>query len=163
MKTTWIKDEFIFQWSAAGMGRIGALDIGTKKVGIAVSDCSASVSTGLGSFMLNECSRRNGSKLTTLVSHYPFLREIKFWVSGMPINLDGTQGHRTDETLSILHRIAKRGILKPEFVLLQDERFSTMLARGDYNDNIQPRDLDALSASRILSEFLLYKQYKKLV
>lgn len=136
--------------------RIAALDPGTQKAGIAVSDIQLCSAIPIGGFRFRTVSssiiidKHDVELLNEIKS-----RKIKFWVVGQPLELNGNSGDRVSQTIDFLRQLKTSGALEFEACLLQDERYSTILARADNHDLGQGlMNLDALSAARILQEFI---------
>lgn len=142
---------------APSPGRIVALDIGTKKVGVAVSDELQITARPV-------CViRRTGWK--------KFLKEIielladfdaKALVLGLPYNFDGTESEMSEEA----RRLARNFSLSLDIpVFLHDERLSSYAARGylwrmGLSEKEVRRRVDSEAATVILGDFLELKNQK---
>ncbi|MEM9430448.1 MAG: Holliday junction resolvase RuvX [Pseudomonadota bacterium] len=108
---------------AAALPRTGGLlgiDLGTKTLGLAVSDTTRSVSTPL------ETIRRK--KLTVDVEALRLRIETRALVGivlGLPLNMDGSEGPRAQSTRAFARNIADRLDLP---IAVWDERLSTVAA-----------------------------------
>ncbi|MEM1267886.1 MAG: Holliday junction resolvase RuvX [Pseudomonadota bacterium] len=108
---------------AAALPRIGGLlgiDLGTKTLGLAVSDTTRSVATPL------ETIRRK--KLTLDVEALRLRIETRALVGivlGLPLNMDGSEGPRAQSTRAFARNTADRLDLPIAF---WDERLSTVAA-----------------------------------
>ena len=116
-------------WPARG-ALIG-LDLGTKTIGVAVSDPDRRLATGV------ETVRRttftaDAARLIALAAE----RRAVGFVLGLPINMDGTEGPRAQATRAFARNLAQRTELP---IALWDERLSTAAVE---------RDLIAADASR---------------
>ena len=117
------------RWPARG-ALIG-LDLGTKTIGVAVSDPDRRLATGV------ETVRRttftaDAARLLALAAE----RRAVGCVLGLPINMDGTEGPRAQATRAFARNLAQRTELP---IALWDERLSTAAVE---------RDLIAADASR---------------
>ncbi len=103
-----------------GHGALMGLDLGTKTIGVAVSDTMRSVSTPL------ETIRR--TKFTAdavAVEALLAARSVAGIVLGLPLNMDGSEGPRLQSTRAFARNLARR-IETP--IAFWDERLSTVAA-----------------------------------
>ena len=108
---------------AAGLpvsGRLMALDVGTKTIGVAISDTTRLVASGLETVIRTKFGA-DAQHLAGLVK----VHAIVGVVIGLPINLDGTAGPRVQATRAFASNLGPRLALP---LLLWDERFSTVAA-----------------------------------
>jgi putative Holliday junction resolvase len=104
-------------------GRLLALDIGTKRVGVAVSD-----ELGLTARPLPALSRTNWKKLLRDVSELCGQFDVKGVVVGLPLRLDGVEGDAAEEA----RRLARNfGLSLARPVFLQDERLTSKEAESE--------------------------------
>ena len=68
--------------------RVLGLDLGTKRVGVAVSDRSGTIATPLTVLQRSGSRRRDHEAIAKLVAE----EEAELVVVGMPLNMDGTAG-----------------------------------------------------------------------
>jgi putative Holliday junction resolvase len=136
-------------------GRCAALDIGEKRVGVAVSDeLNISVST------LAPIQRTSWKRLlrdvSELVRHY----DARTLVIGLPLRLDGTEG----SAAANIRRLAEKFRLSLDVpVCLQDERLTTFQARENlqamkYSQTEVERRLDSEAAAIILKDFIARRE-----
>jgi putative Holliday junction resolvase len=141
----------------SGSGRLMALDVGSKTIGIATSDVMRMLATPLKTLKrgklavdlaeLDELVRANG--ITALVV-------------GLPLNMDGTEGPRCQSVRQFTANIAIHGpaTLAAVPVVFQDERLSTAaVTRGMIDDYDMSRAkraerVDAAAAAWILESAL---------
>jgi putative holliday junction resolvase len=100
--------------------RLLGLDLGTKTIGLALSDVSRTIASPL------ETIRRvkftpDAVRLLDIAA----LHEIAGLVLGLPVNLDGSEGPRAQATRAFARNINKQSTLP---ILLWDERLSTAAA-----------------------------------
>jgi putative Holliday junction resolvase len=140
-----------------GDGRLMALDLGTKTIGIATSDVRRSLATPLVTL--------KRSKLATDLSALGELaakHEIKALAIGLPLNMDGTEGPRCQSVRQFAANLANHGppALAALPVVWQDERLSTAaVTRGMIDDYDMSRAkraerVDAAAAAWILESAL---------
>ena len=101
-------------------GAVAGLDLGTKTIGVAVSDGLRSVSTPL------ETIRRvkftaDAEALLAIVAK----RDIQGLVLGLPLNMDGTEGPRAQSTRAFARNLER---LTQIPIAFWDERLSTVAA-----------------------------------
>lgn len=145
------KEDFTDISDAPKEGRLLALDLGTKKVGIAVSDELQFSVRRVGII-----KRNSWKKFLKEIISYVDEFDAKALVLGLPYNFDGTESEMSAET----RRIARNFSLSlPIPVYLQDERVSTYEARGRLwelgaDDKKLKKNLDSEAAAIILEDFI---------
>lgn len=128
-----------------------ALDLGFKRVGVAVSDSLAISITPLAAL-----SRTNWKQLLIDVRHLVQSFDAKTVVIGLPLRLDGSSGDAADAARSTGEKFA-RSLDVP--IYMQDERLSSaaaetnLLERG-FNLEELPKLVDSEAAAIILRDFL---------
>jgi putative holliday junction resolvase len=108
---------------AAGLpvaGRLMALDVGTKTIGIAISDTTRMVASGLETLQRVKFGVDAAHLITRAATH-----QIVGVVIGLPVNLDGTNGPRVQATKAFASNLGPKLLLP---MLLWDERLSTVAA-----------------------------------
>ena len=136
------------------LGRIVSLDIGTKTIGIAVSDPLGIIATPLGTVRRGQAIADDIAALRELLKDH----EIARFVIGWPLRSDGTES----ENLPIVRGFEKR--LMKEFpgiaVEHENELLSTRTARERISHDPKGRAdkqsgrLDAAAAAVILESYL---------
>jgi putative Holliday junction resolvase len=97
--------------------RILALDLGEKRIGLAISDESHTLARGLGVY--HRCSlSRDLAYLKDLVES----EGIERIVLGLPVNMDGSLGPKAQETMEFQKRLSEELEIPVE---LFDERLTT--------------------------------------
>jgi putative Holliday junction resolvase len=102
------------------MGRIVSLDVGDKRIGVAVSD-----PTGMLVTPLRTIHRKNMQKDVAAVSALLIEQEAEIVVVGLPTNMDGTEGEQARKVRSFSKQLQSATKLPVEF---EDERLSTFSA-----------------------------------
>lgn len=133
------------------MARILAIDYGTKRVGLAVTDPLQLIATGLDTV--------HSLDLFSFIKEYMKTEELERIVIGMPKNLNNEATHSTPHVVGVVRK------LKKEFPTLAitevDERFTsklafnTMIASGvNKKKRAEKGVIDKLSATIILQSYL---------
>jgi putative holliday junction resolvase len=135
-----------FEKRRAG-GRLLAIDMGTKRVGIAVSD-----ELRLTVRPVTTIERRSWKDLLRRISEQVEALEARGLVVGLPLNIDGSEG-----TAAVVarHIAAKFELSLKIPVYLQDERLTSEEAKSRLHD-IQKRagEIDSAAAAIILQDFI---------
>ena len=132
-------------------GRLLALDLGQKRVGLAVSDeLCVTVRP------LETLRRSNWKQLVRAVAETIESFDARGLVIGLPLHLDGTEGGAAQEA----RRLARNFQLSLNVpVYLQDERLTSMEAEGElraagYTETQRRARIDGESAAIILRDFI---------
>ena len=137
-----------------------ALDLGEKRVGVAVSDALA-----ISIARLEAIPRTNWKRLLQVVSELVQRFDAQTVVIGLPLRLNGSTG---DEALKV-HELARKFALSLSVpVYLQDERLTSreaeenLRAEGHKGDEV-PALVDSEAAALILRDFLVSSQKRVLL
>ena len=134
------------------MGRILAIDLGTKRTGIAVTDILKIVA--------NPLLTVETSKLNAFLEDYLNKEEVDTIVVGHPRSLNGSDTQMTQPAINLRGRLANK---YPQIkVVLVDERFTSKMARrsmiemGSKKKDRREKagNLDKVSAAIILQTYL---------
>ena len=98
-------------------GALIGLDLGSKTIGVAVSDPDRRLATGV-----TAIARKNFTADAQCVLALAAERAAVGFVLGLPVNMDGTEGPRAQSTRAFARNFAK---LTPLPIALWDERLST--------------------------------------
>jgi putative holliday junction resolvase len=98
-------------------GALIGLDLGTKTIGVAVSDPARRVATGVET-IARKAFTADATRLLALAAE----RKAAGIVLGLPINMDGSEGTRAQSTRAFARNLAKLTELP---IALWDERLST--------------------------------------
>ncbi len=137
-----------------------ALDLGEKRIGVAVSDDLAITITSLAAL-----PRTNWKQLLRDVYDLVQRFDAKTVVIGLPLRLDGSNGDAALQVRSVAHKFA-RSLSVP--VYLQDERLSSVEAEHNLRlDGHRAHEVSALvdseAAAIILRDFFGSNQDRVLV
>ena len=138
-------------------GRLMALDVGTKTIGIATSDALRMLATPLTTLKRGKLAVDLAALAELTKKH-----EIKALALGLPLNMDGSEGPRCQSVRQFATNIANHGppALASLPVIFQDERLSTAaVTRGMIDDYDMSRAkraerVDAAAAAWILESAL---------
>lgn len=130
----------------AGRRLIG-IDAGTKTLGLALSDVTRIIASGLETIRRTKFTA-DAARLLQLAGEHGCCG----FVLGFPANLDGTEGPRAQATRALARNLGK---LTPLPILLWDERLSTataerMLIEADASRRRRAEVIDKVAATVIL-------------
>jgi putative Holliday junction resolvase len=131
--------------------KVLALDYGSARTGVAVSDPTGTVARPLG--VVEQAASDEGiARLVELAR----AEEVEQVVVGLPITLRGEHGAQAEETDRFVELL--RGALDLP-VESFDERFTTKLASQTRRGRAKspPADEDAVAAAHLLTSFLTWK------
>ena len=130
--------------------RIVCLDIGDVRIGVAVSDPTGTIASPV------EVIRRVGwgpdtRKVKEICDRYQTNRIL----SGLPLNMDGSEGFQAEKVRAFCAQLKKAGL----DVVFQDERLSTVsaedvLIEGGVSRSGRKQVVDKVAASVILQQWL---------
>ena len=130
--------------------RILALDVGDVRIGVAISDPTRTIASPV------EVIRRVGwgpdtRRIVALCAQY----ETTEVLSGLPLNMDGTEGFQAKKVRDFCAQLAKAGL----HVSFQDERLTTVTAEeAMLEDNLsrasRKQNVDKIAAAVILQQWL---------
>ena len=99
-------------------GALVGLDLGTKTIGVAVSDPDRRLATGVETIQ-RKTFTVDAARLLAIASE----RRAEGFILGLPINMDGSEGPRAQSTRAFARNLAK---LTDFAIGLWDERLSTV-------------------------------------
>lgn len=148
---TGILDLDAFVQALSPGARLIGIDVGTKTLGLALSDVGRSIASGLETIWRKKFT----SDVTLLLAHATEQR-VGGFVIGLPLNLDGREGPRSQATRAFARNLAK---LTPLPILLWDERLSTAAAErtlleSDASRRRRAEVIDKMAATIILQTAL---------
>lgn len=100
--------------------RVMALDLGTKTIGIAVSDAERRWASGLKTLKRGKFGA-DAAEILKIAMHY----QVAALVLGLPLNMDGSMGPRAQATRAFARHLAGLTVLP---IVFEDERLSTEAA-----------------------------------
>ena len=135
--------------------RLLGIDLGTKRIGIAISDYNQKIATPLQTLDKSKQGKLIDA-LKSIVAEY----DIRGIIIGNPINMDGTYGKSSQSAKDIAINISNKIDIP---VSLWDERLSSVGAFNlsselDINVSKRERDIDKFAAAFILQGALDFIQ-----
>lgn len=134
--------------------RIMGLDVGSKTVGVAISDPLGFTAQGIEIVSIDEDKKEFGlERLSDLVSEY----QVSKFVVGLPKNMNNSEGPRVEASKHYGDLIKERFDLPVEY---QDERLTTVQAermlveQADISRGKRKKVIDKLAAQLILQNYL---------
>ena len=130
------------------MHKIMALDVGTKRIGIALSDFLQVIATPH-SFISREPETRAIEEIVKIAKD----NRVEKIVVGVPINMDGTQGFQAEDCIKFSQKILGFDIIYEDERLTSEEAESRLRSRKiDFRKN--KGLVDQESACVILEQYL---------
>lgn len=134
------------------MPRILAIDLGTKRTGLAVTDPLK--------ILANPLETIETGQLMTYLKSYCAKEEVEVLVLGLPIRLNGQDNEMTPKVLKLKEELEKA--FPEKKIALVDERFTSkmamqsMIAMGSKKKDRKEKagNLDKVSAAIILQSYL---------
>lgn len=134
--------------------RIMGLDVGSKTVGVAVSDPLGFTAQGIEIIGINEEEKEYGlERLAELISEY----KVDKFVVGLPKNMNNSEGPRVEASKFYGELIKERFGFPVDY---QDERLTTVQAermlveQADISREKRKKVIDKLAAQLILQNYL---------
>jgi len=127
--------------------RLLGLDLGSKTIGIALSDVMCRIATPME--IINRTKfTKDAQRLTTIISEH----NVGGLILGFPLNMDGSEGPRCQSTRQFAVNIREKTALP---IALWDERLSTVavtrtLLEADTSRKRRKQLVDKLAAAYIL-------------
>ena len=127
------------------------LDLGTKTLGLALSDKLGIVAT-----FYKNITYKDKNELITEIKEIIEKEKVETLVLGLPKNMNNTLGDRAEETIKFKELLEKE---TEKQVYLEDERLTTKVAESilinaDMSRKKRKKVIDGLSAVVILQSFL---------
>jgi putative Holliday junction resolvase len=133
--------------------RVLALDLGAKRIGVAVSDSDGRVATPIATLQRGADRQRLHREIAELVGEW----EAELLLLGLPVALDGGNGIAAQAVLAERDELAA---IVPVPVEVHDERMTTRIAdrslraRGDLDGRQRRAIIDQVAAAVILQDWL---------
>ena len=137
--------------------RIVCLDIGDVRIGVAVSDPTGTIASPV------EIVHRVGwGPDTRRIKEICDRFETDLVLSGLPLNMDGSEGFQAEKVRAFCAQLEKTGLR----IIFQDERLSTVAAdealiEGGVSRSGRKQLVDKVAAAVILQQYLETKRQKE--
>jgi len=131
----------------AEKGKLMGLDLGTKTIGVAISDALRMTASPVETIKRTKFTA-DADRLLALIAQ----NAVTGIVIGLPLNMDGSEGPRAQSTRAFVRNLARKTDLP---IVFWDERLSTMavtrtMLEADLSRARQAEVVDKLAASYIL-------------
>ena len=128
------------------------LDLGTKRIGVAVSDSEGLLATPIEVILRQKDARKDYLAVVELVKEW----EVNIVVVGMPYSLDGQEGPMAQKTLEEVKSLSD---ILPVPVVTYDERLTTVTAERSLREQgVSSKEgrkvIDQLAAAVLLQAWL---------
>ena len=135
------------------------LDLGSKTLGLAISDKLGIIASSLEVIRYNDYE-----ELLNRLDSIVYTKKVDVFVLGNPLNLDGSFSKRSEETIEFKKILESRYPTKK--VVLQDERLSTveaerLLISNDTKRKNRKKVIDKIAASIILQAYLDKRSHER--
>ena len=134
--------------------RLMGLDLGALTLGVALSDTSGTLATGLETIRRDSENRMRATfrRLEEICRD----NEVTLIVLGLPLSMDGCVGERAEKTLAFAEKLRARLGLP---VVMQDERLTSVeaeqiMAEQGLDRKEIKKNVDTLAAEIILQDYL---------
>jgi putative Holliday junction resolvase len=132
-------------------GRILALDVGKRRIGLAISDALGITAQGLPTFARTRI-REDLSRLTELMRE----REVTLLLIGKPLHMSGQNSRQSEYTVEFAERLRQKSGLP---IVYWDERLTTVeaervLRAGGATLEQRKKAVDRLAAVLLLESYL---------
>jgi putative Holliday junction resolvase len=127
--------------------RLMGIDLGTKTIGLAISDVERRIATPLETIQRTKFSK-DAAHMLALAKTY----EIAAFVIGLPLNMDGSEGPRAQATRAFVRSF---GALDDRPFVLQDERLSTAAVTRQLIEQNASRAKRAEVVDRMAAAYIL--------
>ena len=129
-----------------------SLDVGERRIGIAVSDPGGTIALGVKVYQTSGSREKDIAEIRALIQEY----EVSLVIVGLPKNLDGSLGPKARETMGFADSLKDRTGVPVD---LWDERFSTDEAHrifdmAEVTRKKRKGSIDMMAAQIILQGYL---------
>ncbi len=138
-------------------GRIAAIDYGTKRIGIALSDPERKIASPWESYTRGT-PEQDAQRMKRLVAE----EDVRLFVVGLPLSLDGAETAKSKQARAFGRWLAKVTGVPVEFF---DERFTSveaeaLLADAELTHRRRKKRVDKVAAQILLAGYLDYLRHK---
>lgn len=145
-------DQKAFQQNIKSLGRLLAIDLGEKNIGISISDVTRTIASPF-QLLKHESINRDMEAIKKIVLQ----ESIVGVVVGLPLNMNGSQGPQAQKAIAFAQKLC--GYLKDTPVTMVDERLTTMAVTkvfldADLSRKKRSQAVDKMAATYFLQNFL---------
>ena len=144
-----------FANALATQGALAGLDLGTKTIGVAVSDSMRAIATPV-----QTIKRKKFTSDATALLELTTQRMVSGLVLGLPMNMDGSEGPRCQATRAFARNLEK---LTPLPICFWDERLSTVAAERALLDADASRKRRAEVIDHVAAAYILQGALDRLI
>ncbi|TWT48355.1 Holliday junction resolvase RuvX [Botrimarina hoheduenensis] len=132
-------------------GRIGGIDYGTVRIGVAIGDLEIGMASPAGTYS-RRSERLDAEYFCTLARE----ERLLWWVVGLPVHLDGGESQKSVEARRFGAWLTQHTALKVDFY---DERYTSsqaesLLQEANLTKKRRKARIDALAAQIMLTAYL---------
>lgn len=135
-----------------------ALDIGDKRIGVAITDAEEKIS-----FPLTVIHRSNIQKDISIILDQAKEYQVRLIVAGLPRSLDGSLKVQADKTLHFIDMLKKKTTIPVDLwnEWLTTKEGESVLISADVRRNKRKQVIDKLAACLILDGYLRHMNQKQ--
>lgn len=135
--------------------RLLGLDIGQKRIGVAISDPMGIIAQGYTTIKMDKDLKKTENDILDIVKQ----NQVKRVIMGIPLNMNGTKGTSAKKVIEFADKLRRRLTPLKVELKLWDERLTTKQAKkgllfADLSRNKRKKVIDMLSAQVILQSYL---------
>lgn len=150
--------DYTFEVPSELSSRILALDVGTRRIGLAVSDPLGIIAQGLETLQRKN-KRTDLERLERIIRHY----DVRELVVGLPLRMSGAEGIQSEKMTAFADELRRRFGLP---VHLWDERLTSaeanrVLREAELSIQKRAQAVDRMAAVLILQNFLESRASRK--
>ena len=128
------------------------LDMGDKRIGVAVTDLLMLTAQGVESYTRTESEKKDIAHLCELCRQY----DVEKIVCGLPKNMNGTLGPMAEKVQAFAEKLQKASGLE---IVFEDERLTTvyaerLLLQADMSRQKRRKVIDKMAAVAILQSYM---------
>ncbi|MBN1914594.1 MAG: Holliday junction resolvase RuvX [Parachlamydiales bacterium] len=136
------------------MGRIAAVDFGTVRIGLALTDSSGIIAMPFKTIETKKTLELTAENILLHLS--PYMHEMEKIIIGFPLLMNGTEGEMAQKTKDLKIQLEKKISLP---IILVDERLTTAQAEKDLKEKKISRKkrkkiIDPIAACLLLGNYL---------
>lgn len=127
--------------------RLLGLDIGTKKIGIALSDTTLTIATPYNTLMRQSFAKDTAALLAIIDTH-----QVTGIVAGLPVMMTGVEGASSEMARGFINKLLNQ---RDMAVYFQDERFSTAAVNRALSESTLTRKKKSALDDKMAASYIL--------